>query len=161
MSNEARAASPGAPLTPLWLAMAGLAPFFAGALLPWLGGTAWLSITAVYGACVLCFTGGVQWGALLAPHVTPAQVAPARLAYVLAVVPVLAGWVVLLLPLTAASPPISVVVLMLGFLGTWAVDQWMCRRGWTPPWYLRLRTALTAAVLPCLGSVLARLLHGG
>ena len=140
------------PRLPLGLGVAGLAPFVAGALMPWLGNSIWPMATSVYAACILSFMGGVQWGALLNAPPDPR----AGLGYVLSVVPALVAWAALL---SAASPAFTMGLLVAGFVAVWAVDVWMRTCGLTPPWYLRLRHLLTAGVLICLVSLSARLLQ--
>ena len=84
-SNPPAGAGARVPPVPLVLGIAGLAPFVAGASMPWLGPSMWPMATAVYAACILAFMGGVQWGALLASGGNPTPAA--NLAYLLSVVP--------------------------------------------------------------------------
>ena len=139
------------PRIPLALGIAGLAPFVAAALLPWMGNSIWPMATTIYAACILSFMGGVQWGALLAAP--PA--AKTGVGYVLSVVPALVAWAALL---AAAAPAFTLGLLVAGFAAVWAVDVWMRMNGLTPAWYLRLRHVLTAGVLLCMVSLSVRLL---
>jgi len=139
------------PRVPLVLGVAGLAPFAAGALMPWLGPSMWPMATAVYAACILSFMGGVQWGALLSRGTLGG--ASVNTAYVLSVVPALTAWVALL---AAGAPKLTFSLLIAGFASVWAIDGWMRARRLTPPWYLRLRHLLTAGVVLCLASLTTR-----
>ena len=136
------------PRLPLALAVTGLAPFAAGAVLPWLGPSIWPMAIAIYAACVLSFLGGVQWGALLA-HDGPPD-GDVNVAYLLSIVPPLFAWMALLL---GGAPTLTFMLLAAGFLSAWAVDGWMRARALTPAWYLRLRHPLTAGVVLCLVSL--------
>ena len=147
------------PRMALGLGVAGLLPFVAGAVLPWVGLGMWAGqVVAVYAACILSFMGGVQWGALLPRLDRDGAAAGVTLA--VSVMPALVGWLALLM---SADPLLTVGMLFIGFVGVWGVDRFMGARGWVPPWYLRLRDGLTAVVLLCLFALLLRLytLQGG
>jgi len=102
-------ASPHLPVNPIAqrLAYLGLIPFVLGALLVWLIGDSnveahafvTLSLSA-YGAVVVSFLGGIQWGLGMRQHSASARpfiwgVVPALLAWVAVVMPAYAGLVVL------------------------------------------------------------------
>ncbi|MCU0936368.1 MAG: DUF3429 domain-containing protein [Gammaproteobacteria bacterium] len=143
-------ASDSAPTAALILGLAGLIPFLVGALMAhtethWhgIGGT---DVVRTYGAAILAFMGGAQWGASLGTAEAPW----ARYGY--SVIPALLAWPALLL-----APRDGLVVLIGGFLFVYLLDEWMRYRGWLPAWYLRLRRLLTAVVLGSLGFTLAGL----
>jgi hypothetical protein len=97
-----------------------------------------------YGALILAFLGGVQWGLVMCAtgvvphwHHYPASTLPALVAFPAAFLPVAAA-----LGLLAA-----------GFLGLLVYDLRRVRAGWAPGWYARLRLQLSAAVLLLLALV--------
>ena len=92
-----------------------------------------------YGATILSFLGGTQWGALL-PRNQEEVSLPWR--YGVSVLPALLGLLCLLAPHT-----LGLVGLVAGFLGLFAFDLSAVRRGLAPGWYGRLRLQLTAAVV--------------
>lgn len=135
------------PRSALILGLAGLIPFFglSGAIalrisVPYGSASLWL---AAYGAIILSFMGGAQWGL---------AVAKARLSgltawrsFGVSVVPALIAWPALFLPITWALATLSVTfACLLGY------DLWTVRRGEAPLWYGQLRLGLTAAVVLCL-----------
>ncbi len=137
-----------APTPALVLGLAGLIPFLVGALME-LTDASWHGISGTdivrtYGAAILAFMGGAQWGASLRDAEEPW----ARYGY--SVIPALLAWPALLL-----GPRDGLVVLIGGFLFVYVLDEWMRYRGWLPAWYLRLRRLLTAVVLATLGVVLS------
>ena len=143
--------SAGAQPTPnaaLVLGLAGLIPFVVGTLVE-IAGVRWhgiggAEVVRTYGAIILAFMGGTQWGASL----RDTQMLWARYGY--SVVPALLAWPALLLGLEE-----GLTVLIGGFVFVYVLDEWMRFRGWLPGWYLRLRRFLTAAVLASLGVTLA------
>ena len=109
-----------------------------------------------YGAVILSFLGAVHWGLALEPE--PAMLLPGQSAtdskrLALGVIPALVGWAALLVPLVA-SALVSIVLLILGFLGVALVESQATRRGAIPGGYMLLRWVLTATVLLCLVVVL-------
>ena len=135
-----------APRPALVLGWLGVAPFAAlamASLLDGLAGDSWiLRALAAYGAVILSFMGGAQWGA--------AMMQPSRpRAYAISVLPALIGWVGLALP-----APWSLVELAAGFALLLAYDVWSTGRGLTPAWYAGYRAPLTAAVVACLAAPL-------
>lgn len=135
------------PRPALWLGLAGLLPFLAGALLCWAApvearGEA-RYLLASYGAVILSFLGAVHWGfALRAPAAEVPATAP-RLG--LGVLPSLVGWIGLLLP---AWP--GMLLIALGLLATAGVETLAERRGLMPPGYLRLRWVLSLGAAACV-----------
>lgn len=135
------------PRSALILGVAGLIPFFglsaAIALrlqTPYGSASLWL---AAYGAIILSFMGGAQWGLSVARR--GKGEAHAWRAYGVSVIPALIAWPALFLPITWALATLSVTfACLLGY------DLWTVRRGEAPEWYGQLRLGLTAAVVLCL-----------
>ena len=92
-----------------------------------------------YGAAILSFLGGVQWGVLLPRNQVETSL-PWR--YGVGVLPALVGFVCLLVPQT-----LGLVGLAVGLLGLLAYDSSTVRRGLSPGWYGSLRLQLTGAVV--------------
>jgi hypothetical protein len=102
-----------------------------------------------YGACILSFMGGAQWGVLLPREGGHAPF----LRYLLSVLPALLAFLCLLIP----SMP-GLIGLVVGFLALLTYDVSTVRQGLAPRWYASLRVQLTLAVVALLGiTVLARL----
>ena len=133
------------PRPALILGLAGLIPFFglsaASALrvqTPYGSASLWL---AAYGAIILSFMGGAQWGLAVARPVRKG----AWRAYAVSTLPALVAWPALFLPITWALATLSVT-----FASLLGYDLWTVRRGEAPEWYGQLRLGLTAAVVLCL-----------
>lgn len=94
-----------------------------------------LSISG-YAAVILSFLGGIRWGAALWLE------GRGRLILVFAVLTSLAGWLILFVPTPWMFAAFAVAFLLQGL---WDVAA--ARRGLLPPWFGRLRVALTAAVV--------------
>lgn len=97
------------------------------------------NIVRAYGAVILSFIGGVQWGVIIGRHPVPSG-------------PVLAGlfaslsaWLALLTPLS-----LGLTILAASFVLQFVADFYAIRRSLLPDWYLRLRTALTVTVATIL-----------
>lgn len=137
------------PRVPLWLGLAGLLPFLAGAALVALD----LEITRSgytfvfagdaramleqYGIVIQAFMSGVLWG-----FATRSERA---LPYVLSVLPAL--WAFFF----ATGPEARALLnLALGFIALLGLDAWFMAQNLAPPWWLSLRLLLTAIVVPCL-----------
>ncbi|MDI5919949.1 DUF3429 domain-containing protein [Halomonas sp. LR5S13] len=142
------------PALPLWLGLAGLLPFLASVAAAWLAPVAW-QVVAVraflgYGAVILSFLGGVQWGVAMCRE-RPGEAA-FRWRMLLAMVPSLVAWPALLLhPLTGAW------VLAIGFVVVRLHE--LSREGGArlPGWYQSLRMPLTLVVLACHALLIWRL----
>ncbi len=95
-----------------------------------------------YGAVILSFMGGVQWGlAMAAPTVGLRRAG----AFAVSVLPALAAWSCVLLPGSVALAGLA------GAFALWLTyDLWTVRQGDTPAWYASLRAPLTLAVVACL-----------
>ncbi len=92
-----------------------------------------------YGAVILSFLGGVQWG--LGLRAATGGSAAMLVSNVVA----LTGWVALLL-----SPGLAIPVLGVGFLAAFVIDLLAKPLLQTPIWFIALRGLLTAAVLASL-----------
>jgi hypothetical protein len=129
------------PAAAAWLGAAGILPFLALAV-ALVGELVEPPVVAAraligYGAVILSFLGGIQWGLGIAGGAT--EVSWARLGW--SVLPALAAWVGLLLPLTA-----GLVLLAVAFMVVLGADVLLQARELTPPWYVRLRLPLTTIV---------------
>ncbi len=137
------------PRSALLLGLAGLIPFFWGAvsqLLPVLGdwGTGVLGprfvgpyVSLSYGTVILAFMSGVLWG-----FATRATGAVATSGYLLSVVPAL--WAFFFV---GGGPVSAAIWLATGFVGLLGLDALFWRQGLAPDWWMRLRLLLTAGVL--------------
>ncbi|ESQ75286.1 DUF3429 domain-containing protein [Asticcacaulis sp. AC402] len=96
----------------------------------------------VYAAVILSFLGGIQWSFFLTE--------PAPKAWIIIISNLLAlqGWGVVLL--FTASPSGACIVLALGLCIALWVDGNLCRQGFLPENFYRLRQLTTALVVPCL-----------
>jgi hypothetical protein len=140
------------PRTAFWLGAGGLLPFvvLTSALYALPDHTRpqllfWLS---AYAAVILSFVGALHWGIAL----VHAQMREAERTLYMAwsVVPALAGWVSLLLPVKT-----GLLLMAATFAVHFAADFQLVQRFTVPPWYLRLRGGLTAVVVLCLLLALA------
>jgi hypothetical protein len=139
------------PKPVLVLGWAGVVPFAFLSLAAIVGGPPVaanaLSALIVYGAVILSFMGGAQWGLEMARPVTPDK---GGRDYALSVLPALAGFAAALLP-----PRAGLALLSTGFLALLAYDLFRAARGIGPGWYPALRKGLTAAVVTALLLALA------
>jgi hypothetical protein len=140
------------PTAPLALGLAGLIPFLWGAA-TYLNGPlqAWGAATfgprfvgpyvqLFYGSVILSFMSGVLWG-----FATKASGARAATGYLLSVIPAL--WAFFM---TGGGPVSAGTNLIFGFAGLLLLDLAFSRWGLTPPWWMSLRSLLTAIVVACL-----------
>jgi len=137
------------PVPPSWLGLAGLIPFFWGALTvlrPDLGlwGAATFGprfigpyVQLFYGAVILSFMSGVLWG-----FATKARGRAATAGYILSVIPAL--WAFFM---TGGGPTGAAVNLIAGFLGLLLLDWHFWQMGLAPKWWMHLRGLLTALVV--------------
>ena len=145
--SNADVISRSAGRSPEILGWLGVIPFAALTLLQVFGpaGLRPAAATALvdYGAIILSFMGGAQWG--LAVGDAGDGDGRAKLRYGVSVVPALVGFAS-----TFAPPAPALVVLAVGFAALLAYDLWTIRQHLAPAWYGALRTRLSAAVLACL-----------
>lgn len=137
------------PRSALFLGLAGLLPFLWGAatvISP--GIAAWgqtnLSgrfigpyVQLFYGAIILSFMSGVLWG-----FATKATGRAATAGYILSVIPAL--WAFFM---TGGGPTTAAMNLIVGFLALLMLDWHFWRLELAPPWWMQLRTLLTAIVV--------------
>ncbi len=139
----------GVPMAARWLGWLGVVPFVASAVLSLLAPPAAAAFAAqalvVYGAVLLSFLGGIQWGLAIGGVGAQAshQVSVARLG--ISVMPALVGWCALLLP-----RPHGLVLLAGAFALVLMVDLRAPREGRAPPWYPHLRWPLTVTAMSAL-----------
>jgi hypothetical protein len=112
-----------------------------------------LSALIDYAALVLGFVGAVHWGLALAPTGIGRQSPRAWL--ILAVVPMLVGWVALNL-----EPWMALVLLIVGSVATVLAEREANRRGLLPPGYLWLRYGFAVVSVAMLTTVLTLRLLG-
>lgn len=158
------------PASAILLGILGLAPFI-GCGLAALGhnmATADRMLTALiaWGALVLAFTGGLHWGLVLREPQTEPPVAPGTKPSIgrhtrigLAVVPLILGWLALLLPLVAAAW-LALLVLIVAYIGVLAAEHHFGRRFTLPSRYLWLRWGFTVVAVAMLTTVLTLRLLG-
>lgn len=137
------------PRPALVLGLAGLLPFAWGAAtslpglaLPdrdWLGARFLAQQVLIgYGIVILCFMSGVLWGFAARNGASGGN-------YLLSVLPALWAFFAV-----AGDSWQAIPALMAGFAGLLGLDHAFWRRELAPPWWMRLRLMLTAAVLLCL-----------
>lgn len=141
----------GIPRAPLLLGLAGLLPFFWGALtvlFPVLGATGrevvgprflGPQVLVAYGTVILCFMSGVLWG-----FAARAEAKGWR-GYALSVLPAL--WAFFMV---SGGTDAALSALILGFLVLLVFDMQFGLWGLAPKWWMRLRLILTAGVVACL-----------
>ena len=127
------------------LGYAGLIPFVASAA-GHLSGLPTAQIGVLYGAIILSFLGGIQWGTGLRGHLDDSD---PTYRIVVSVVPSIIAFAAVLM-----APPYSVVLLLGGFVGQWRYDRAHSDTVNWPPWFLDLRTHLSIGALVCLGLLL-------
>ena len=140
------------PALAILLGIAGLVPFIGcglGAMTRDGEADRMLAALIAYGAVMLAFLGGMQWGFAL-PAATDARRQRWRL--VLGVLPPLVGWAALLIALVAPGW-IALAVLTAGFIGT-ALGEHRAAAQAVPSGYLWLRWALTVVAAAMLITVL-------
>lgn len=141
MSNADKPVPKGMPFSSAVFGGLGVIPFAVGALLANIDETAatgqWLIIG--YGAVILSFLGGIQWGVGLA--ISPR----AWLPYTVAIIISLTGWVAMLLP-----PLWGLALLAAGFVAALVYDAISAGVFRLPGWFMGLRSLLTVCVVGCL-----------
>jgi hypothetical protein len=141
------------PAAVAWLGYGGLLPFALtalGALLDATHRLFWQQALLAYGAIILSFVGALHWAFAMGEH-DPA-VARGRFAW--SVVPALAGWVALLLPMVwTQGHALAAVVLITGFVLHYLQDRQLARRRTLPGWYLPLRLRLSSVACLSLAAL--------
>ncbi len=135
-----------------WLGGFGLIPFVASALgLPFLAPSQQIVVAhalVAYGASILSFLGGVQWGLAIAyerDRAKPDGAPTLAVTLGISVVPSLIAWSALMLPTGTA-----LWILAIAIAALLAVDLRLSRIGIAPAWYPSLRMPLTGAVVASL-----------
>ncbi len=132
-----------------WLGGLGALPFVALAIGSfWLDGLAQAYVVfalIAYGAVILSFLGGIQWGLAVADFGAAEGGGASYRRLTISVVPSLIAWWALLL-----TGPSALLVLAGSFALMLALDWTATRNGEAPDWYPRLRLPLTACVVCCL-----------
>ena len=129
-------------ITGILLGLAGLIPFLATSIGLWmLDDQRLLQVALLYGAVILSFLGGIQWGTALAAG--DKQVRAGALVW--SVMPALIAWG------AAMSAPLYGPLLLAGgvFLA-WVLEQPARLRQQLPDWYRGLRHVLTFVVVGCM-----------
>lgn len=130
------------------LTLMGALPFAAGAALAWVGAPAQrpvaISASILYGAVILAFLAGAQWGRLQA-QTPPGSLAGLLLSNLVALLAWAFALIDLKAPLSALAGLVICYLVMLG------VDGVARRAGRIDAWYWRLRLVITAIVIVCLG----------
>ena len=131
-----------------WLGYGGLLPFALAALGALLDDTyrsVWQHALLSYGAVILSFVGALHWALAMRDE----DAAAASRLYAWSVIPALAGWLALLLPLLLErGNALAALVLIVAFVAHYWQDRQLARRVVLPAWYLPLRLHLsTGAVL--------------
>lgn len=137
------------PVAAGWLGGLGLVPFVfcagAAASLP----SEWAALAAralgLYGAVILSFLGGIQWGLAISGSDPSDSSASLFRRLLLSVLPALLGWCALLLPFTY-----GLWLLALSFILVLVADLQAVRQKQAPSWYPRLRWPLTLVATAAL-----------
>jgi hypothetical protein len=141
MNTAAPVATPA-----LVLGTGGLIPFVGLALLAAVGPAAdhvyWLTALSYYGAVILSFVGALHWAHALRRN---AAGQGAWIQYGFSVLPPLLAWLSLLFPVWTALQ-----LQALALLACYAFDRVMARIDPLPPWFMRLRAALTGVAAASL-----------
>lgn len=138
------------PISARILGISGLLPFVGLSL----ASTAWMpealflfaEIQSYYGAAILSFLGGIQWGCSVTPPASPPSTMATRLTA--SVLPSLAAFFSLLIP----DVSIRLLVQAVAFVATLSWDMYASNpsRAWYPRWMMPLRYLLTSIVSCCL-----------
>ena len=140
------------PAAALFLGLAGLIPFAAGALSAWspswpLAPETGAKLTISYAALILTFLGGIRWGTAIGPYGARRQ----GLEFLGSVLGALAGLAALFL-----APVAALTLLLAGFLMQALWDVLSVEEGRLPQWFGKLRMMLTAgAVLALIAALVA------
>ncbi|MEM9107396.1 MAG: DUF3429 domain-containing protein [Pseudomonadota bacterium] len=132
-----------------WLGGLGLIPFVTCAAIALLAPPEWATLAAqalgLYGAVILSFLGGIQWGMAIKGGDPSGAIMPSFHRLTLSVLPALVGWFALLLPFTYGF-----MLLAVAFASVLVVDLQAVRERQAPAWYPRLRWPLTLTAIAAL-----------
>lgn len=153
------------PLLAILLSVLGLAPFIVCGLAalgtnPDTAGRM-LDVLIGYAALALSFAGGIHWGfeLLSTQQPTSLSAATSRARLVLGILPLLLGWIALVLPLVVA-PWVSLLLLIAAYIAAVLVEQEAGRRNLLPPRYLWVRWGFTVVAVAMLVTVVTLRLLG-
>ncbi len=141
------------PASVAWLGYGGLLPFALTAL-----GTLadparrelWQQALLAYGAVILSFVGALHWAFAMGAN----EDRQAQPLYLWSVLPALAGWVALLLPLLLAQGAVlAAFLLIVAFVAHYVQDRRLARLHPLPGWYLPLRLRLSSVACLCLAAI--------
>lgn len=116
-----------------------------------------LDVLIGYAALALSFAGGIHWGFEL--QSTQQSGATSRARLVFGILPLLLGWVALVLPLVVA-PWVSLILLIAAYIGGVLVEQEAGRRNLLPSRYLWVRWGFTVVAVAMLVTVVTLRLLG-
>ncbi len=137
--------SPQAPIIALVLGAMGLLPFLF-ATISHLPGIALFAVAIPwrgYGAIILSFMGGAQWG--LAVSTQSENTVTAIRRYSVSILPALGAWISMIV-----EPRSALVVQLVGFALLLLYDIWTVSIFEAPHWYRTLRLRLSVVVCACL-----------
>lgn len=147
------------PLPALLIGLIGLAPFVGCGLEALASAVGppdpWLQALIGYAAVVLSFVGGVHWGLVLREPAAPFRTARTALA----IVPLLLGWVALIVSAVVA-PWLALAILIVGYILAILAEHQGGGRGLLPARYLVLRWTFTIVAVAMLTTVLTLRLLG-
>ncbi|GAA0786512.1 DUF3429 domain-containing protein [Roseibium denhamense] len=136
------------PKSALWLGGTGAIPFVgcavASAAAPDGWQTFFLFALTAYGALILSFLGGIQWGLAISKGAA-LDGKELALRLCVSVVPSLIGWGSLLVP-----QPFGTLAMVMTFIVVLLIDLKLVREGLAPAWYPKLRWPLTLTVSAAL-----------
>ncbi|MFN3629383.1 MAG: DUF3429 domain-containing protein [Casimicrobiaceae bacterium] len=103
-----------------------------------------IAALAFYAAIIVSFMAGLQWAYAIA---APSLGDRARKGLLIAsVVPPVAAWILL----GQLGLRNFLLAAALCLIATAAIDAWLRRQAWFPPWFWRLRVQLTTVAVACL-----------
>lgn len=136
-----------------WLGYGGLLPFAltaVGTLADPARRELWQQALLAYGAVILSFVGALHWAFAMGAN----EDRQAQPLYLWSVLPALAGWVALLLPLLLAQGAVlAAFLLIVAFVAHYLQDKRLARLHPLPGWYLPLRLRLSSVACLCLGAI--------
>ena len=150
--KDAHRPAPMIPTAALWLGLAGVIPFVWGAATEISAPLFALGMKLIgprfvgqyvlifYGTIILAFMSGVLWG-----FATRTSGRDAAIGFAVSVIPAL--WAFFFV---GGGADRATWFLIAGFLGLMGLDYGFWRVGLAPPWWMNLRSLLTALVVGCL-----------